>query len=281
MAERSLRATVLEIAAEAGAERVAVAWFDYHHRTGWSLNGEEWFHAASTIKVPVLLGVYGAIEAGRLEARSRVHVRNRFLGVVDGVPYRVQSERDANATVHAALGKTMKVSELTRHMIVTSSNLATNLLIDVVGLEAIQQVLHQHRLSGIELVRGVEDEAAWQAGLNNRITAQGLVGALRLIEEGRAVSADASREMLEILHGQEFRAGIPAGLPDEAKVANKTGEMSTVAHDAGLVYLPDREPYVLAVLTEWSTGASSGRRRAIADVSRAVFQTVTEGDSHG
>jgi beta-lactamase class A len=280
MAENSLRARVLDIARDAGAQRVGVAWFDYHHRTGWSLHGEEWFHAASTIKVPVLLGVFAAVEAGRFAPHSRIHVRNRFLSVADGEPFRVEPERDANAVVHAALGRTMKVSELAHHMIATSSNLATNLLVDIVGIENIQRTLDDHDLTGIELRRGVEDEAAWRVGINNRITAQGLVAALRLIDEGRAVSPDASREMLDILHAQEFRGGIPAGLPDEARVANKTGEMSTVAHDAGIVYLPDREPYVLAILTEWSP-EGVGRRRAIAGISRAVFEFVTEGDGHG
>jgi beta-lactamase class A len=281
MTHRNLRAEVLRIASESGARGVGVAWFDYEHRVGWSVHGEEWFHAASTIKVPVLLGVYAAIESGRLQPHSRVHVRNRFLSVVSGRPYRVDSERDANAAVHASIGKTMKVAELARHMIVTSSNLATNLLVDLVGIDDIRGTLRGLSLPGIELLRGVEDEEAWKAGINNRVTAVGLVSALRLIEEGRAVSESASREMLEILHQQEFRSGIPAGLPDEARVANKTGEMSTVAHDAGLVYLPDRQPYVLAILTEWDAAASGSRRRAIADISRAVFEYVTEADADG
>ena len=280
MGRNSLRSAVLGIAGDAGAQRVGVAWFDYEHRLGWSVHGEEWFHAASTIKVPVLLGVYAAIGSGRLQQRSRVHVRNRFLSVATGRPYRVEAQRDANAAVHAAIGKTMKVAELARHMIVTSSNLATNLLVDVVGLDDIRTTLGALSVTGIDLKRGVEDEEAWSAGINNRVTADGLVAALRLIEEGKAVSPEASREMLEILHQQEFRSGIPAGLPDDARVANKTGEMSTVAHDAGIVYLPNRAPYVLAILTEWEAGAGA-RRRAIADISRAVFEFITEGDADG
>ncbi|MGH7507785.1 MAG: serine hydrolase, partial [Longimicrobiales bacterium] len=277
MSQDVLRARVLEAARAGGAEAVAAAWFDYRHRTEWSLNGDEWFHAASTIKVPVLLGVYGAIEAGRFEPHSRVHVRNRFLSVVDGAPFRVEPQRDANRAVHAAVGKTMRVVELARHMIVTSSNLATNLLVDLVGLDEIRRTIDELHISGIEVVRGVEDEPAWQAGLNNRATAHGLLAALRAIEEGRAVSEHASSEMLAILHDQEFRSGIPAGLPDEARVANKTGEMSTVAHDAGIVYLPDREPYVLVVLTRWTPDATA-RQRTIAAISRAVFEHITEGD---
>ena len=269
-----LRRRIVEIAEEAGAEAVAVAFHDFAHSTEWSYNADHWFHAASTIKVPVLLGVFDAIERGELEPHSRVHVRNRFLSIVDGSPYRVEGGRDANSAVHNARGKTMQVRELAYHMITTSSNLATNLLVDVVGIEGIQQTLTRLDMPGIEFCRGVEDMAAWEKGVNNRVTARGLRRALRRIADHSAISRDAAERMLAILHDQEFRSGIPAGLPDEARVAHKTGEMSTVAHDAGIVYLQDREPYVLVILTEWPAEAG-GRQRTIARISRAVFEHVS------
>jgi beta-lactamase class A len=276
MKEAALRDTVRRIGDEAGCTAVAVAAYDFAHRTAWCLESDRWFHAASTIKVPVLLGVFDAIEQGRFEPFSRVHVRNRFLSVLDGKPFRVQASRDANAEVFAALGKTMMIRELAEHMIVTSSNLATNLLIDIVGLEDIQHTLARLHLRGIDLVRGVEDETAWEAGINNRITADGLSAALRLIEERKAISEHASDLMLEILHKQRFRSGIPAGLPDDARVANKTGEMSTVAHDGGIVYLEGREPYVVVILTEWENGGDN-RRDTIARISRSVYQYMVGG----
>jgi hypothetical protein len=118
----NLRRQIVDIGAEAGAEAIAVAFYDYLHRTGWSYHSERWFHAASTVKVPVLLGVFAAIDQGLLQPYSRVHVRNRFLSAADGSPYRVDPVRDSNSEVHAALGKTMQIRELARHMIVTSSN---------------------------------------------------------------------------------------------------------------------------------------------------------------
>jgi beta-lactamase class A len=276
MKEATLRETIGGIAGDAGARAVAVAVIDFEHRTSWRLNSERWFHAASTIKVPVLLGVFDAIERGRFEPFSRVHVRNRFISVHDGHAFRVLPERDANPDVHRNIGRMMMISELAEHMIVTSSNLATNLLVDLIGVEEIQETLARLQLHGIELRRGVEDEAAWQAGINNRITADALAQSLRLIEERRAISEKASEAMLEILHKQRFRSGIPAGLPDDARVANKTGEMSTAAHDAGVVYLDGREPYVVVILTEWEP-AGNGRSGTIAAISRAVFEYVTSG----
>lgn len=274
--EDRLEEQVEEIAEEAGVERLAVAYHDYLSDSGWSYRGDEWFHAASTIKIPVLVGVFAAVEAGELDLEARIHVRNRFFSAVDHAPYRIQSGRDANSEVHAYIGKTMKTRELARHMIVTSSNLATNLLIDVVGLERMRRVLEDLGVAGVELRRGVEDERAFAEGINNRVTANGLVQVLRLIEEEKAISKDASDRMLEILHQQEFRSGIPAGLPDGARVANKTGEISTVAHDSGLVYLDDRPPYALAILTEWDPNSGSGRKETVAKISRAIYRHLTE-----
>lgn len=273
----ALQERIVRIADEAGARKVAVALYDYETRKSWDLNGDEWFHAASTIKVPILVGVFGAAHRGHLVLDSRVHVRNRFYSAADGKPFRVEGARDANAEVPRHLGKTMKVNELAYHMIVTSSNLATNLLVDLVGIDEIQASLHELHVTGVELHRGVEDERAWEKGLNNRVTAKGLISVLRPIEEGTAFSVELSARMLEIMHDQEFRSGIPAGVPESAKVANKTGEISTVAHDAAIVYLPERKPYCITVLTQWEPG-SSGRSDTIARVSRAVYQHLMEGD---
>ena len=261
-----LQGRYAELEGLSGARALGVAIADFESGRDFAYHGDRWFHAASTIKVAVLVGVYGAIHRGELLPQSRVHVRNRFLSVHDGSPYRVRVDRDANAEVHRAIGRTLRVSELADHMITTSSNLATNLLLDLVGLDVLQATLEQFELEGIDLRRGVEDELAFQHGVNNRVTARGLVGLLRLIGEERAFSPELSRQMLDVLHRQQFRSGIPAGLPREALVANKTGDISTVAHDAGLVYLPKRKPYAIAVLTEWKPSAT-GRSTTIAAAS--------------
>jgi beta-lactamase class A len=127
---------------------------------------------------------------------------------------------------------------------------------------------------GIELKRGVEDELAFEKGINNRVTADGLLRILVLLAEGKAFSPALSRRMMDILHGQEFNQGIPALLPKGARVAHKTGEISTVAHDAGVIYLPKRKPYALVILTEWDS-ADTGRSRTIAAISHAVYEFLT------
>ncbi|MFI5227740.1 MAG: serine hydrolase [Gemmatimonadales bacterium] len=277
----ALHARFDALARSSGAHSLAVAVYDTETHASFRRHAERWFHAASTIKVAILLGVYASIHHGWLLAHSRLHVRNRFLSAVDGQPFRVLADRDANSEVHESVGKMMRISDLALHMIATSSNLATNLLLDLVGLATVQRALDELGVDGIDIRRGVEDERAFEHGINNRVTAEGLVELLRLIAEERAFTPELSREMLGILHRQEFRNGIPARLPAAVRVAHKTGEISTVAHDAGVVYPPGRRPYVIAVLTEWAPDAS-GRSATIAEVSHAVFEALAgDGATNG
>ena len=269
-----LGAAIGRIEREAGARAIGVALFDGETGAAFTYHADRWFHAASTIKLAIFLGVYRAIHQGALIPRSRLHVRNRFFSAADGSTFAVSADRDANAAVQAAIGKMMRVSELAHHMIATSSNLATNLLLDLVGLEFVQQTLAELDLDGIDVQRGVEDERAFERGIINRVTAAGLVKLLRLIAEERAFSPELSREMLGVLHQQEFRNGIPARLPRAVRVAHKTGDISTVAHDAGVVYPIDRAPYVVAVLTEWSP-EQTGRSAVIAEISHAIYDVLT------
>jgi beta-lactamase class A len=268
-----LQARFAELQAKAGASALAVSISDLETGAEFHYHADRWFHAASTIKVAILVGVFGAIFRGDLLPQSRVHVRNRFLSAFDGSPYRVRLDRDANPDVHREVGRTLRVSELADAMITTSSNLATNLLLDLIGLDVLQRTIDGFGLEGVDLRRGVEDEKAFEHGINNRVTANGLVGLLRLIGEERAFSPALSRRMVDVLHGQQFKSGIPAGLPRGARVAHKTGEISTIAHDAGLVYLPDRRPYALAVLTEWDP-STTGRSATIAAASYLAYSAL-------
>jgi beta-lactamase class A len=160
-------------------------------------------------------------------------------------------------------------------MIVTSSNLATNLLLDLVGVDYARDVLARLDVTGVDVRRGVEDERAFAAGLNNRVTANGLVQLLDRIHAGRAASPELTRWIIHTLIQQEFTSGIPAGLPDDvrrmARIANKTGEISTMAHDAALVFLADGTSYAVAILTEVA-GDGSPSQQTVARLSRAVYE---------
>jgi len=274
-----LKGIVDDIATNAGAQVVAVALHDWETDTAWSLRGERWFHAASTIKVPILLALVDAIAAGRFEWESWVHVRNRFASRVEGAPFRIPRERDADSVVHAEVGTLMRVRDLAERMVVASSNLATNLLLDLVGVRETRESIERLGLIGIDVVRGVEDQRAFDAGLNNRVTADGLLALLRLLHEPRALDAGAAGMVVEILGRQELTGALQLGLPEavraRARVAHKTGEISTAAHDVGLVFLPERKPFALVVLSEWPAGSDS-RQAALSNVVAAVYRHFVE-----
>ena len=268
-----LTAALEEVSAIAPA---SAALFDYQTGQSWSFDGTRWFHAASTIKIAVLACTYTTLQERGLTARHRLDVRNRFFSAADGRPYEVVASRDTDADVYRSIGQSMPIGDLARRMITVSSNLATNVLLDFIGVRAARRILAAAGISGIDLVRGVEDDRAFAAGISNRVTAGGLVGLLRAIHERRFGSDEQVEEMIDILSAQTFNSGIPAGLPPAvrgaARIAHKTGEISTVTHDAGIVFLPGRQPYALAVLT----GATHGPNRyePIARVSARTYEAI-------
>jgi beta-lactamase class A len=271
-AEISLYASVLAIKERDGLEKLGIAFWDSETTLQWAYNADEYFHAASTMKLAVLLGVYRQVGRGELTLDAPVHVRNKFRSVVNDHLYMLDVDRDADPELYKNLGRTMTVKQLAYAMITTSSNFATNLLVDVVGVPTIQTALAELGIDGVRVVRGVEDQAAFDAGINNEVTAAGLLKLLRVVAEGRAYGPEASTEMVEIMHGQRFRSGIPAGLPQAARVAHKTGNIATVHHDAGIVYLENRKPYVLVILTQFHQ--ETPRSTAVADVSRDIYERL-------
>lgn len=271
--EVSLYRNVLKLKKEHELEDLGIAFYDGETTIQWSYNGDHYFHAASTMKLAVLLGVMREVERGDLTLDAPVHIRNRFTSIVNQEPFMLDLGRDADPDVYGHLGKTLAVRELAFWMITKSSNLATNLLVDIVGLGNVQQALDELEIDGVKILRGVEDQAAFRAGLNNEVTANGLLKLLRIIADRKAYSPEASEEMLNIMLEQQYRSGIPAGLPKAARVAHKTGNISTVHHDAGIIFLEGRAPYVLVVLTQFA--AETGRGTAVAEVSRDIFNTLS------
>jgi beta-lactamase class A len=254
------------------ARAVGIALHDLETGFRFSLQGDRWFHAASTIKVAVLLAVFRAADEGRFQLDDSLHVRNRFFSAVDGSLFRLSQDRDATPELYAAIGRTAKISSLAHAMICGSSNLATNLLLEFVGVEYTRRVLREAHVEGVELKRGVEDHAAHESGVNNEATADGLLTLLSALR-GDFLKPETKRELIQILLEQRFNSMIPAGLPAHAAVAHKTGEISTASHDIGIVYLPEREPYIVAILTEFDED-KAGRRETVAAISAAIYRSL-------
>jgi beta-lactamase class A len=153
-------------------------------------------------------------------------------------------------------------------MITVSSNLAANLLIERLGAKTIQDTVEALGASGMQVLRGVEDQKAFDAGRNNTTDATGLGILMWKLGRGEVVSPAASAEMVEVMARQKFNEGIPAGVPAGTKVAHKTGSITRIRHDAGIVFAP--RPYVLVVLVR-GLQESARADAVIASISRAVW----------
>jgi len=255
-----------------GAE-VAVSYRDLATGDSLDIGADVDFHAASTMKIPVMLEVLRAAEAGRLGLDQEILLVNRFHSIVDGSPYSLDAGEDSDSAMYARVGQRVPVRELMERMIVRSSNLATNAVIALVGAARADSTAHALGARNIRVLRGVEDGKAFQKGLNNTTTARDLGTLLEAIEKRSAASPRSCTAMLDILSRQEFNGEIPAGLPPGTRVAHKTGQITGVLHDAALVYLPGKAPYVLVVLTR-NIDNDRVARTLIADLSRLVYEHV-------
>jgi beta-lactamase class A len=249
---------------------IAVAYQNLGTGAAYFRNEEMSFHAASTIKLPVMMALFQAVEARQLRLDEPIAVRNQFPSLADGSPYALDPAQDGDPELYGALGSTRPLEELIRRMITRSSNLATNLLIDKIGASRANDLMRSLGAYRIEVLRGVEDQKAFEAHLNNRVTAGDLAIALAALVKGTAFSAASNQKMLEILEGQEFNEKIPAYLPKGTVIAHKTGDIPGVHHDAAIVFPPGEVPYILVVLT---TGyvEQKDADQAIAEISRTVW----------
>ena len=260
--------SVRGIVAASGAE-VAVAFRTLDGRDELLIDVDKPFHAASTMKVPVMIELYRQARTGRLSLDEPLPIRNSFRSIVDGSRYALSEGDDSDSEVYAATGRTLTLSRLCELMITVSSNFATNLLIERLGVESIRKTVARLGAAGMDVRRGVEDAKAFQQGLNNTTTARALMILMEKIGRGEAVDPAVDAQMAAMLKRQKFRDAIPAGIPSHIAVGHKTGNITRIHHDAAIVYAP--RPYVLVVLVR---GIEDQKRSAalIASISRAIFE---------
>jgi len=252
---------------KSGAD-VGVAFRTLDGRTAWSLHAEDTFHAASTMKIPVMIELFHQVQQGKLKLDDSLPIKNEFHSLADGSIFALDPKDDSETDLYQAVGQTRTLSQLCELMITVSSNFATNLLIQKVGVENIRATIHSLHADGMSVLRGVEDNKAFAKGLNNTTTAQGLAVLLEAIAKGEAMDVEASHEMVEILERQKFNEGIPAGLPAGTQVAHKTGELTKLHHDAAIVYA--RRPFVLVILVRGLADIKDSSA-LMADISRQLY----------
>jgi beta-lactamase class A len=273
--QSDLAGSIDRIVAAHPRQTIAVAYYDVDRGTSLLRNEREVFHAASTMKVPVMLGVFEAVSRGAMRLDQPVRVKNDFTSILDGSHYALEAREDSDQTLYDLIGTDTTVGELVRRMIVRSSNLATNHVIELIGAPKVMALMKQIGANDIQVLRGVEDDKAYHAGMNNTTTAYDLMLIFRALAEKRVISAEASEQMLDVLLAQEHNDGIPAGLPKGTRVAHKTGSITEISHDAGLVIEPDGARYVLVVLTRGFKNGDDADR-VIAEVAHAVHGARSE-----
>jgi beta-lactamase class A len=256
---------------ESSGAEVAVAYRTLDGQSELFIDGDKPFHAASTMKVPVMIELFRQTRTGQLSLDDTLTIRNEFRSIVDGSRYTLSEGDDSDSQVYAALGKSMTVRQLCELMITVSSNFAANLLIEKLGVENIRRTVTALGADGMQVLRGVEDQKAFDKGMNNTTTAKGLLVLLDRIAHGKAVDPSRDAEMVEILERQKFNDAIPGGLPPGTAVAHKTGNITRINHDAAIVFGP--RPYVLVLLVR---GIEDQKKSAalMAELSRVVYEAT-------
>lgn len=264
------RAEVEQQIQSSGAE-VSVVLRTLDEKDHLAINPRESFHAASTMKLGVMLELFRQVHRGKLRLDEPLPVRNEFHSIVDGSVFQLDAGDDSDPAPYAKVGATMPVSDLCEAMITRSSNLATNLLMEKLGIPNIQRTVKANGGQGLNIVRVLEDGKAFQKGINNTTTAQALAVLLMRIAKGRAIAPASSAQMVAILKLQTFNEAIPAGLPAGTPVAHKTGEITNIHHDAAIVYAP--RPFVLVILVR---GIAEREKSSalMAGITRTLYQAL-------
>jgi beta-lactamase class A len=268
--DQTVNANIEERIRKSGAD-VAIGFRTLDGYTAYSVHDDESFHAASTMKIPVMIELFHQARQAKLKLDDPLLIRNEFHSLADGSIYTLDPADDSETDLYKAAGETRTLRQLCEIMVTVSSNLATNLLIEKLGVDNIRATVHSLSADGMNVLRGVEDNKAFAKGLNNTTTARGLQRLLEAIAHGEAVDQESSRQMIEILERQKFNEGIPAGLPPGTRVAHKTGEITKIHHDAAIVFAP--KPFVLVLLVRGLADAKDSAA-LMADITRLLYQAT-------
>lgn len=267
-----LKKIQLRLAAETG--EFAVAFMDLQTKEQIRWNDRTHFHAASTMKTPVMVEVFKQVAAGTLSLTDSLVVKNEFKSIVDGSLYTLDPADDSEFELYKRVGTKITLYDLVYQMIILSSNLATNMVIELVDGKKVTQTMRALGANDMQVLRGVEDGKAFEKGLNNSVTAYDLMILYEALAAGTIVSPKACEDMIRILLDQRYNDIIPAYLPKDTKVAHKTGSITGVHHDSGIVFLPDGRKYVLVILSRKLADADKATD-AMARVSEMVYRYMT------
>ncbi|SDE61417.1 beta-lactamase class A [Pricia antarctica] len=239
------------------------------------INENEKFHAASTMKVPVMIELFKQAEQGKIDLNDSILLKNEFKSIVDGSSYSMDVSDDSDDVVYGQIGSKVALRDLMYSMITVSSNLATNVLIELVGAKKVTGTMRDLGAENIEVLRGVEDQKAYNQGLSNSTTAKDLLLIMEGIADGSAGTPEDCEIMIAILKEQQFNDIVPFYLPKNVSVAHKTGSITGVHHDTAIVFLPDGRSYILVLLSKNLENFDKGTEQ-LAGISKTVYDYMMD-----
>jgi len=242
----------------------------YNSEADFEHNGDRLFHAASTMKIPVMVEAFKRAKDGQFKMTDMVVVNENYRSYLDDSPFVV----DSDDYLAERIGQEVSILTLVEQMMVVSDNLATNQLISMMGASKITGTMRKLGANTGYVLRGVQDIPAYEAGLSNRLTPNDLTAMLDAIEKGEAGDDEGTEEMKRILLAQEYNDMIPLNLPDDVQVGHKTGSISGHRHDAATIYAPFGT-YYLVVMTEDLNDGDKGKLAA-AEISKFIYDYLAQ-----
>ena len=271
-----MKKEILAEFAKQPAGEFAVAFKDLSTGKEFLINAHESFHAASTMKTPILIETFKQAAEGKFRLSDSMLIHNDFKSIVDGSSYSLDSAEDSEKELYGLIGKKMTIKDILFRMITKSSNLSTNLIVDLVDAKNANETMRSLGAKDIQVLRGVEDGKAYDLGLNNTVTAYDLMVIFEHLANGTVVSQKACDEMIGILEAQYFRDIIPAKLPPGIRTATKSGSITKICHDSGIVFLPGGRKYVLVLLSKGIEDQKVSTK-ILATVSKIIYDHVLVG----
>ncbi|MGN7402813.1 serine hydrolase [Cytobacillus praedii] len=223
------------------------------------INSEGKFSSASLIKVPILIECFRQADRGTLNLQQPIQIASVEKAGGAGVLQALSSDLE------------LKVMDVMTLMIIVSDNLATNLLIDLIGMDQINQGMRELNLQHTELNRKMMDFTALKNGLDNYTTAFDMLTCLKEIDENRILSKESASKARRIMENQQFQNKLSDQIDlDAFKIANKTGELFGNEHDCAIIEYENKSVYA-AVLIDQLKVPKDGRQ-TLASIGQLISQ---------